>query len=117
MLIPHTELFSVFRKGLRNGNWYRLDNWEKAFYKATMLYAKLKNRVMNPKVVSIILKIIEKLKETPYLRALKNGLEKAKAMFSFCETNGVFGWCPRLREWLKTPAYIIWLGFNSLHKL
>ena len=43
---------------------------------------------------------------------IKGGFEKAVEMLEKGEENfkGVFVWAPRLKEWLKDPDYIFWLG-------
>ncbi len=39
--ITYMGLFTSFRKGMRNGNWKRLNRLEKALYRAALWYAKL----------------------------------------------------------------------------
>ena len=47
----------------------------------------------------------------PYYTCLiKGGFEKAVEMLENGEENGVFVWAPRLKNWLKDPDYIFWLG-------
>jgi len=38
------------------------------------------------------------------------GYAKAVAMLDRGEEKGVFVWAPRLKDWLKDPDYIFWLG-------
>jgi hypothetical protein len=76
--LGHEELYTSFRKGLRNGNWRKLRFLDKALFRAAMGYAK------------------------------------AVAMLDKGEENfeGVFVWAPRVKDWLKDPDYIFWLGTN-----
>ena len=54
--------------------------------------------------------LVEKLRETKGVRIFKRGFEKAGELVEGCEKNGVFVWAPSLRNWLKDPDYIFWLG-------
>ena len=38
--ITYDELFATFRKGLRNGNWRRLEFMDKALYRVALWYLK-----------------------------------------------------------------------------
>jgi hypothetical protein len=53
---------------------------------------------------------IEKLKEMPSVRIFKKGLERANELLKKYEESGVFSWAPQVRDWLKDPSYIFWLG-------
>jgi hypothetical protein len=54
--------------------------------------------------------LIEKLKETKGMRIFKRGFKKAVKLLDKGEERGVFVWVPRLKDWLKDPDYIFWLG-------
>ena len=110
MAISHTDLYSIFRKGLRNGNWRRLTRIEKAFYRAALWYSKFHGKLVNALVVEELSLLIEKLKETPGIRIFKKGFEMAVQLLEKYEKSGVLLWAPLLREWLKDPDYITWLG-------
>jgi len=104
-----------FRKGLRNLNWFRLSKLERALYWATLLYAKIKRKIVNSTLVSKIMEIIEKLRETPRILMLKLGFSRIEQSLEIYEENNVFSWCPKLKEWLSDPNYILWLGLNEMY--
>ena len=52
--------------------------------------------------------LIVKLLETSGARVFRRGLKKAVEMLENGEE--VFVWAPELKDWLRDPAYIFWLG-------
>jgi hypothetical protein len=108
--ITYNELFTNFKKGLRNGNWRKLRFLDKALYRAAMGYAGYGGSIVNGKLVEKLLGLIERLKETKGMRIFKRGFEKAAEMLEKGEEKGVFVWAPSLRYWLKDPDYVFWLG-------
>jgi hypothetical protein len=113
MGFSYTELLNLFRKGLRNGSWRRLDRLEKAFYRATLWYAKVKGEILSSRIISMLLGIAEKLRETLSVRIFRVGLDRAEKMAEALEA-GVYNWCPSLRVWLREPSYVFWLGLDRL---
>ena len=108
--ITYKELHTSFRKGLRNGNWKRLNTLHKALFKASLWYAKHRGSIVNAALVEKLSALIEKLKERKGMRIFKRGFKKAVEMHEKGEETGVFVWAPRLRQWLKNTDYIFWLG-------
>ncbi|MCK4475363.1 MAG: hypothetical protein KAU16_01410 [Methanophagales archaeon] len=108
--LTYNELFTNFKKGLRTGNWRKLRFLDKALYRAAIGYAKRGGSIANGMLVEKLLGFIEKLKETKGMRIFKRGFEKAVEMVARYEEKGVFAWAPRLKDWLKDPSYIFWLG-------
>lgn len=111
--MKYAELLSYFRKGLRNGNWHRLSHRREGLYRAVLFYTKAKGEIVNSKLAAMVLSIVGKLTETFGLRILKAGQEKANRILSTYGENGVFEWCPQLKEWLREPDYIFWLGLSA----
>ena len=109
-MLEYSELLSSFKKGFRNGNWKKLDRVEKALYRASLWYARVKGKIVNQKLVELLSGILERLLETPRMRILKRGVERAAEMLERYEQNGVFKWAPQLRKWLTEMGYIEWLG-------
>ena len=66
--------------------------------------------IVNGPLVEKLLGLVERLKETKGMRIFKKGLKKAAKLLDKGEETGVFVWAPRLRQWLKDPDYIFWLG-------
>ena len=56
--------------------------------------------------------LMDKLKETRGARVFKRGFEKAVELLNKGES--IFVWAPSLREWLKDPDYVFWLGAGGL---
>ena len=51
MSMTYDELFATFRKGLRNGNWRKLNYLDKVLYRAAMGYAKYGRSIVNGMLV------------------------------------------------------------------
>ena len=75
-----------------------------------MGYAKRGRSIVNGKLVEKLLGLVARLKETKGMRIFKRGYAKAVAMLDRGEEKGVFVWAPRLKDWLKDPDYMFWLG-------
>ena len=108
--ITFEELLNSLKKGTRKGNRRKLSRREKGLYHAAMAYTKAKKKIVNGIVVEKLSALIEKLMETPGRRIFKRGQKKADEILEKGEENGVFAWVPRLKDWLKEPSYIFWLG-------
>ena len=108
--ITYADLNATFRKGLRNGNWKKLRFLDKALFRAAMGYARRGRSIVNGLLVEKLLGLAARLKETRGMRIFKKGFERAAEMLDRGEEKGVFVWAPRLKDWLRDPAYIFWLG-------
>ena len=111
-MFTYKELLTSFRKGLRNGNWRKLRRLEKALYQASLWYSRIRGAIINEKLVGMLSVLLDKLKETPGARIFKRGYKKAVELLNKGE--GIFAWAPSLREWLKDPDYVFWLGAGGL---
>ena len=83
---------------------------DKALYRAAMWYAKRGRSIVNGLLVEKLLELVEKLKETSGMRVFRRGYKKAGEMLEKGEEKGVFVWAPRLKDCLRDPTYIFWLG-------
>jgi hypothetical protein len=114
--LSYEELLDKLKKGMRRGNWWKLNRRERGLYLAAMAYTKPKKKgekvrdILSRMVVEKLLAIIEKLMETRGMRIFKRGFERAVDLLVKGEKNGMFVWYPRLKDWLKDPDYIFWLG-------
>ena len=108
--ITYKELITSFKKGVRNGNWRKLRFLDKALFRAAMGYAKRGRSIVNGLLVEKLLELAARLKETRGMRIFKRGYAKVVAMLDRGEEKGVFVWAPRLKDWLKDPSYVFWLG-------
>ena len=110
MILSYEELFASFKKGLRNGNWKKLRAKDRALYRAAMWYAKCSGRIVNRMLVEKLSVLVGNLKETKGMRIFKRGVKRAVEILGKSEVQGVFTWAPRLKQCLKDPDYIFWLG-------
>ena len=109
-MLTYESLLAGFRRGIRNGNWKRLSVFERALLLASLSYAKIRKRIVSGHLSMRLAEILEKLKETPAMRVFRRGLEKACELLMYSERRRLFSWAPSLKEWLKDPNYIFWLG-------
>ena len=109
-MLTYEELFTDFRKGIRNGNWKRLRFLDKALYRAAMWYVKSGGSIANELLLKNLSILVERLKETKGMRIFKRGFKRALEMLDKGEEKGIFVWAPRLRDWLSDPDYVFWLG-------
>ena len=98
---------------LRNGNWRKRRFLDKALYKASLWYAKHRC-IINGMLVEKLLGLVARLKETKGMRIFRRGFERAAEMLEKGEEKGVFAWATRLKDWLKDPDYISWLGMGTV---
>ncbi|MEM1558456.1 MAG: hypothetical protein QXG12_07675 [Thermoproteota archaeon] len=112
--ITYEKLRAVLEKSYRNGNWRRLSFLERALYKGGMQLAMLRGRIVNPSLVDRIKSIISKLVQTPVARILQLGREQASRLLELYSRNGIFKWVPSVKQWLKDPEYLLWLGAKQL---
>ena len=108
--ITNEDLFTSFKKGRRNGNWKKLNRLDKALYRASLWYTKHLGGIVNAVLVEKLLWLVERLEDTKGMRIFKRGLKKAVKMLEKSEEEGVFTWAPQLKNWLRDPDYIFWLG-------
>lgn len=108
--ITYEELRAGFKKGLRSRNWKKLRAIDKALYRAAMWYAKRSGSIVNAALVEKLFVLVEKLKETKGMRVFRRGVKKAAKLLEEGEGAEVFVWAPQLKQWLRDPDYIFWLG-------
>jgi hypothetical protein len=85
---------------------------EKALYMASLGYSRVQGAIINEMVVRKLSMLVDRLKATSGARVFKRGYEKAAELLNKGES--VFAWAPSLREWLKDPDYVFWLGAGGL---
>ena len=111
-MFTHEGLLTSFRKGLRNGNWKRLSRLGNALFMASLWYSRVQGAIINERLVGMLSVLVDKLKATSGARIFKRGFEKAVELLNKGES--IFAWAPSLREWLKDPDYVFWLGAGGL---
>jgi hypothetical protein len=81
-------------------------------FKASLELARLRGRIVNPSLIKAVENIVSKLLQTPATRILQLGREHASRLLKLYGSNGVFKWAPSLKNWLKDPEYMFWLGVS-----
>jgi len=76
-ILNYEELFTNFKKWMRNGNWKRLRFVDKALYRAAMWYVKRGGSIVNEMLAEKLSLLVERLKETKGMRIFKRGFGKA----------------------------------------
>ena len=113
-MFTYKGLLAGFRKGKRNGNWRKLSRLEKALYMASLWYSSVHGTIINEMLARKLSLLVDKLKVTSGARVFRRGFEKAVELLSKGEKGGIFAWAPSLREWLKDPDYVFWLGAGGV---
>ncbi|MEM3507498.1 MAG: hypothetical protein QW589_03730 [Candidatus Bathyarchaeia archaeon] len=112
--IDYSMLKGLLIIGLRRKAWARLDKLEKSFLKACLVFTKSNGRIKSLKIILQIAKITLKLLSSMNAMIIKAGKAKAQALLKLYGLNNVFKFCPSLKEWLKEPSYIIYLGLKEV---
>jgi hypothetical protein len=110
-MFTYNDLLGYMKRALRNGSWFKLPRLERALYRASLILAKMKGKILNADLITQLLEIIEKLL-TPKMRIMKLGFQKAKELITAYK-KGYLSWCPELLEWLTDKNYIFWLGLKT----
>ena len=112
--VTKLSLSTLQRRGLRNGNWFRLSLAERALFRCAMWVAKIRGTIENFRLLVMVARIALKLLATLRSRISKAGIARAGELFRTYEENGVFEWAPEMRSWLKDPKAISYLGITEL---
>ena len=97
-------------QGFRNGCWRRLSGVERAFFRASMWYARVRGRIVSARVVGLLCGILERLRRSVGSRLYGAGELRVRELSLAFAGKNVFGWCPRLEGWLREDRYILYLG-------
>jgi hypothetical protein len=109
-LLTYDRLQQCYRKSIRTGTWRRLYYLDKALFRAALDYLRRGGRILNEALLVKLERFVEQLTETRGTRIMSRGLAKAAALLRDGVEMGIFSWVPRMKEWLKDPDYIFWLG-------
>jgi hypothetical protein len=109
--ISHTEMLSLWRRGLRNGAIRRLHFLRRGLFSAALEYSKIAGRIVNPKLVDMIEGVADQIRSTIGRRIFRFGLNQASAIVRNTKAMEVF---PSLRRWINDDSYVFWLGTNLL---
>jgi len=109
--ITYPCLLDLRRRGLRNGNWTRLESEQKALFRCALWLARARGRICNAKLMVQVLRVALRLIESVRSSILRLGRDRRNSMFaSFSKPGGLFSWAPKVREWLSEAGYVWYLG-------
>ncbi|MEM2170080.1 MAG: hypothetical protein QXT14_08365 [Candidatus Bathyarchaeia archaeon] len=100
-------------RGRRNGAIRMLSGIKRGFYNSCRLLAKANGAIRSPKLISMLMRIIAFIRETPRLRALRHGFKRAREILS----SRVLNWAPQVLGWIRDRRFILWLGFMEMNNL
>ena len=111
-------LLAAWRKGLRNGNWSRLDVADKALVRCALWVAKVRGSIWNMRLLVQVLSVLLRLIRHCRTRIQDAGNRRAQAMLQAyaAEPKQVFKWIPQLREWLHDARYVTYLGLLEINR-
>ena len=116
--VQYRELLKAREVGKRNGRYYmlrRVGEWTKlALLEASIEYLRRGHRIVSAALRSALEEIVERLHPSAGMvskaRILRRGLERALRLLEGFHKTGVLRWAPHALGWLKSEAYIEWLG-------
>lgn len=78
--------------------------------------AKARGKISNMRLMVQILRIASRLLHSARSRIAEAGSSRAMAMFeAYARPGGVFSWAPQMRQWLRDPRYILYLGVMEVN--
>jgi hypothetical protein len=104
--LTFSDLSRFYKLCLRKGSWNSLSALDKAFYIACMKLSKIK-KIINKEIIESVISIMKKLNSFKE-KIMKKGKEVAEAL-SKSKTAIMI---PKIKDWLKDPDYIFWLGLT-----
>ena len=111
--LTYRSLLVAWRKGMRNGNWSRLCVPERALMRCALWVARVKGSICNMRLMVQALCVVLRLIQNRRGRIVDAGNRRAQAMLE--RYRNVFSWVPQLREWLRDPRYIAYLGILEVN--
>ncbi len=112
--LSHAFLTRIKLKSYRNGNWRKLDDVERALFRAGLDLARLRGKIASPSLVTMIKNIMSKLLQTAATKAIQIGKEKARDLLDLYARNGVLSWLPSFKDLVNGNDYLLWLGTSQL---
>lgn len=106
------DLIKAREFGKRKGTYYKLrkmGSTARALLEASILYLRKGSRITSSKLKHALETIMEMLQYPSALvsKIISRGLKRAREL-----ADKVAGWAPQLLEWIKSEAYIFWLGLT-----
>jgi len=114
--LSYAWLARFWRRSLRNQNWTGLKIAERGLFRCALWLAKARGKISNMRLMVQVLRIALKLLDSSQSRIARAGKRRALMMFeAYAKPGGVFSWAPRMREWLRDPRYVWYLGVMEVN--
>jgi hypothetical protein len=104
--LTFSDLSRFYRSCLRKGLWNNLSALDKAFYIACMKLSKIK-KIINKEIIYALITIMKKL-DSFKEKIIKKGKEVAEVL----SKSKTVIMIPTMKDWLRDPNYIFWLGLT-----
>jgi hypothetical protein len=104
--LSFSDLSRFYRLCLRKGSWNNLSTMDKAFYIACMKLSKVR-KIINKNIIYALTTIMKKL-DSFKEKIMKKGKEVAEVLLKSKTVMMI----PVMKDWLKDPNYIFWLGLT-----
>lgn len=112
-VISHTELLSLWKRGMRNGTIRRLSPIKRGLFSAAIDYSQIFGVIRNRDLITLIKDVVERIGKSLSQRIWDRGLKRAQCQTNNARVNQIF---PMVRRWINDDAYILWLGTEALNK-
>lgn len=106
-----TEYLTRAREfGRKTGSYYRIDRTSRGLLNGVIDYLRRGGKIKSPMLKQAIESIIERIRYPKFIisKLIEKGLERAYAL-----VNKIAKWAPQIVKWVRSEAYIIWLGMTS----
>jgi len=77
-VISHKDLLSIWNRCLRNGSLGKLSKIEKAFLRASIVYSKIKGKIINEKLIEKIESIFRRSNSTERNKKICRKIHKGR---------------------------------------
>jgi hypothetical protein len=104
--LTFSDLSRFYKSCLRRGSWNNLSTMDKAFYISCMKLSKIK-KIINKDIIYALTTIMKKL-DSFKEKIMKKGKEVAEMLLKSKTVIMI----PKIKDWLKDPNYIFWLGLT-----
>jgi hypothetical protein len=106
--LSYWQLKAVLVKAYRNGNWGKLTCLERALYRASLELARLRKKIVNRLLLSLLHRIIGKLLRKFSDEILELGRRKAEELKKMYQKSRLLPSCSL--EFFEDKDYLFWLG-------
>jgi len=114
--LTYCGLAGFQRRSMRNRSWRRLSVAERGLYRCALWVAKARGKITNTRLMVQTLRVALKMLDSFRSRIAKAGRARATMMFEeYAKPGGLFEWAPRMREWLRNPGFVWYIGVMEVN--